>query len=87
MAEVLRHTGTQGSLTALFPAVGEGNAQVMADFLVWLEKSKGLTLCQPFKPQFDWTMPAFANKARLVREFLDSRAPVDLATQRKGEPA
>ena len=27
-------------------------------------------LCAALKPQFDWYMPAFANKERLVHEFM-----------------
>lgn len=45
-------------------------AQSMFDFLVWLEENKKLMLCTAFKPQFDWYMPAFANKERLVHEFM-----------------
>jgi hypothetical protein len=29
-------------------------------------------LCHAFKPQFDWYMPALANKEALVHEFLGS---------------
>jgi hypothetical protein len=42
----------------------------MFTFLVWLEENKKLMLCAAFKPQFDWYMPAFANKERLVHEFM-----------------
>jgi hypothetical protein len=45
-------------------------AQSMFTFLVWLEENKKLMLCAAFKPQFDWYMPAFANKERLVHEFM-----------------
>jgi hypothetical protein len=45
-------------------------AQSMFNFLVWLEENKKLVLCSAFKPQFDWYMPAFAKKERLVHEFM-----------------
>jgi hypothetical protein len=45
-------------------------AQSMFNFLVWLEENKKLVLCTAFKPQFDWYMPAFAKKERLVHEFM-----------------
>lgn len=47
----------------------------LLEFLVWIEHSKGLTLCHAFKPQYDWYMPSFANKEQLARDFLSSKAP------------
>lgn len=55
-------------------------AQTLHDFLVWLEQSKALTLCHPFKPQYDWYMPAFSNKEKLVREFLGKPKPMARGT-------
>jgi len=53
-------------------ASGDGYHESMREFLIWLEEYKGLTLCHAFKPQFDWYMPALANKEALVHEFLGS---------------
>lgn len=52
-------------------------ALALLEFLAWIEKSKGLVLCQAFKPQYDWYMPAFANNENLVRDFLGKSRPAD----------
>lgn len=48
--------------------------QTIDEFLSWLESSKGLRLCEAFKPQYDWYSPVLANKRSLAREFLGKRA-------------
>jgi hypothetical protein len=60
----------------------EEQAAMLARFLNWLEMTQGMTLCQPFKPQFDWYMPALANKDVLAREFLGGQLQ---ARREKGE--
>lgn len=60
----------EATATLALPPGREELAKAMHEFLVWIEYAKGLTLCQAFKPQYDWYMPAFANKENLAREFL-----------------
>ena len=60
----------EGSIAINIKKERDELAQSMFDFLVWLEENKKLVLCAAFKPQFDWYMPAFANKERLVHEFM-----------------
>ena len=71
MKEVSRQTSPQESASS--PAVPHGRdklVETMLEFLLWMEESKGLRLCQAFKPQYDWYMPALGDKERLAREFL-----------------
>lgn len=71
MKEQLRHNNSNVVVGAITMQQERGDpARSMIDFLVWLEENKGLTLCSAFKPQFDWYMPAMANKERLVHEFI-----------------
>jgi len=71
MNEILRHNKPDVTVGAVTMKLERGDlAQSMFDFLVWLEENKGLTLCSAFKPQFDWYMPAMANKERLAHEFI-----------------
>jgi hypothetical protein len=71
MKEVLRQNNSNVVVGAIKMQQERGDpARSMIDFLVWLEENKGLTLCSAFKPQFDWYMPALANKERLVHEFI-----------------
>jgi len=79
MEDVLQQISIQKP-TASFamPLAREELTQAMLEFLVWVEQNKNLTLCQPFKPQYDWYMPTFANKERLVREFLGRPRSIDL---------
>ncbi len=66
MDEVRRVTRQGAAATLISPREREEAVQVMLDFLAWLEKSKDLTLCHAFKPQFDWYMPTSANRERLA---------------------
>ncbi len=66
------------------PPEDEAAVRGMLEFLQWIEKSKGLTLCQAFKPQYDWFVPAFANKERLAREFLAMAGPVAFDRRNQG---
>ena len=61
---------SEGPVAINFKMERDELAESMFNFLVWLEENKNLLLCAAFKPQFDWYMPAFANKERLVREFM-----------------
>jgi len=56
------------------PARREDLAQTLREFLAWLELSKGLRLCESFKPQYDWYMPVPTNVEHLAHEFLGTSA-------------
>ncbi len=87
MDEVLRRVTRQDAAAALIsPQERENAVQVMLEFLAWLEKSKDLTLCQAFKPQFDWYMPSSANKERLAHEFLGNGVPAVFTQLETGQP-
>lgn len=47
----------------------------IASFLEWAEKQKGLSLCEPYKPQYSWYMPIHTSKEQLLLEFFG----IDLA--------
>ena len=47
----------------------------IASFLEWAEKQKGLSLCEPYKPQYSWYIPIHASKEQLLLEFFG----IDLA--------
>jgi len=71
MKDTLQHKKlNEGAVTINIKKEHDELAQSMFDFLVWLEENKKLMLCAAFKPQFDWYMPTFANKERLVHEFM-----------------
>jgi hypothetical protein len=53
---------------------GDELQRALLDFLKWAEQSKGLALCQAFKPQYDWYMPTITSKENLVREYLGKTA-------------
>ncbi|MDP2433909.1 MAG: hypothetical protein Q8O33_18080 [Pseudomonadota bacterium] len=55
----------------------EEMTRTMLAFLAWLEQTKELRLCQAFKPQYDWYMPAYSDKGELAREFLHNRKAAD----------
>ena len=75
MKEVSRQTPPQESTSSLAVPFGRDTlAETMLEFLLWMEESKGLRLCQAFKPQHDWYMPALADVERLAREFLGMKA-------------
>jgi hypothetical protein len=60
------------------PSQDEQLEQAMHEFLLWLEHTKGLKLCNPFKPQYDWYMPSFISKQKLAREYLNAMQPAGL---------
>lgn len=71
MKEILRHNKSNVVVGAITMQQERGDlALSMIDFLAWLEENKGLTLCTAFKPEFDWYMPALANKEKLAHEFI-----------------
>ncbi len=85
MREVSRRISGQSSPAAIVAPPGdEKMVQAILEFLVWIENIKGLTLCQAFKPQYDWYMPAFDNKERLAREFL-AKQPASTPQETQGE--
>ncbi|HUX65167.1 hypothetical protein [Sulfuricella sp.] len=47
----------------------------IASFLEWAEQQKGLSLCEPYKPQYPWYMPIHTSKEQLLLEFFG----IDLA--------
>jgi hypothetical protein len=75
MKKVPRQVSPQEpALSFAAPLRRDGLAETMLEFLVWIESSKGLTLCQAFKPQYDWYIPALTNKTELAHEFLGMKA-------------
>ena len=75
MKEVSGQTAPQESASPFAAPLGRDKlAETMREFLLWIEKSKDLMLCQAFKPQYDGYMPALADKERLARKFLGKRA-------------
>lgn len=51
----------------------------IASFLEWAEKQKGLSLCEPYKPQYSWFTPIHTGKEQLLLEFFG----IDLAELEK----
>ena len=47
-------------------------AKIITDFLKWAEREKGLFLCEPYKPQYDWFIPTLYQTKDLAAEFLDT---------------
>jgi len=47
----------------------------IASFLEWAETRKGLSLCEPYKPQYSWYTPIHTSKEQLLLEFFG----IDLA--------
>lgn len=45
-------------------------AKIITDFLKWVEREKGLVLCEPYKPQYDWFIPILYRSKDLAAEFL-----------------
>lgn len=71
MKDALQRMSHQAAPAQMAMAGGhEEHTRVLSEFLAWLEKTQGLTLCLAFKPQYDWYMPALANKQRLANEFI-----------------
>lgn len=44
--------------------------KIITDFLQWIEREKGLVLCEPYKPQYDWFIPILYRSKDLAAEFL-----------------
>ena len=51
----------------------------IASFLEWAEKQKGLSLCEPYKPQYSWYIPINTSKEQLLLEFFG----IDLAAMER----
>lgn len=47
---------------------------IICDFLKWVEHEKGLALCEPYKPQYEWYIPIAYHLKGLVMEFLSEKA-------------
>lgn len=45
-------------------------SKIITDFLKWVEREKGLVLCEPYKPQYDWFIPILYRSKDLAAEFL-----------------
>ena len=45
-------------------------SKIIMDFLKWVEREKGLVLCEPYKPQYDWFIPILYRSKDLAAEFL-----------------
>ena len=55
--------------------VGNGNvAPVIEDFLKWLDCEKKLTLCEPYKLQYQWYVPIDRSRELLLAEYLEARS-------------
>lgn len=65
----------------------EEMARTILAFLAWLEQTKELRLCQAFKPQYDWYMPAYSDQGELAREFLRDRRAADFDQAHLEPPA
>lgn len=50
-------------------------AKIITDFLKWAEREKGLLLCEPYKPQYDWFIPILYRSKDLATEFLRVASP------------
>lgn len=70
MRALSRRMHAQASAPVYAPPKRDELEQTLQDFLAWVEQSKGLSLCEAFKPQYDWYMPTIISKQSLVREFL-----------------
>lgn len=45
-------------------------SRIITDFLKWVEQEKGLVLCEPYKPQYDWFIPILQRSKDLAADFL-----------------
>jgi hypothetical protein len=78
MSDALQPLPVQATASTFeLPLGRQASEQTLFEFLEWIEQTKGLTLCQAFKPQYDWYMPAFANKEKLAHEFLGKQPSPD----------
>ena len=48
--------------------------RIICDFLKWVEHEKGLVLCEPYKPKYDWYTPITYHLKGFVMEFLSEKA-------------
>lgn len=58
------------------PKKNSDASRIIADFLQWAQHEKGLALCEPYKPQYDWYTPVPYQPKALVAEFLGTSALV-----------
>lgn len=77
MGSISTRIATQVPAASIAPIRREELTQTIRQFLAWLEQSKGLRLCQAFKPQYDWYIPALTNQDGLAREFLAIKTSAD----------
>jgi hypothetical protein len=54
---------------------GSEATKIITEFLKWAEREKGLLLCEPYKPQYDWFIPILYRSKDLAAEFCALRAP------------
>jgi len=67
-------SNTKYPLTNEFERVSD-LTHAIASFLEWAEEQKGLSLCEPYKPQYSWYVPVHTSKEQLLLEFFG----IDLA--------
>lgn len=58
--------------------------KIITDFLHWAEREKGLLLCEPYKPQYDWFIPILYRSKDLVAEFLRATGPKSIGADNRG---
>ncbi|MHB1332742.1 MAG: hypothetical protein ACYCY1_09105 [Sulfuriferula sp.] len=49
--------------------------KIITEFLKWAEREKGLQLCEPYKPQYDWFIPILYRTKDLAAEFCALQGP------------
>lgn len=54
---------------------GSEATKIITEFLKWAEREKGLLLCEPYKPQYDWFIPILYRSKDLAAEFCALRTP------------
>lgn len=80
MREMSRRISLRESASSFAVPIGRDQlVETLLEFLAWIEKSRGLKLCEAFKPQYDWYMPVILNKEKLAQEFLAKKASSSLA--------
>ena len=50
-------------------------SKIITDFLKWVEREKGLVLCEPYKPKYDWFIPILHRSEDLAAEFFRTASP------------
>lgn len=59
---------TQYPLTNKFEHVSD-LTHAITNFLEWAKEQKGLTLCEPYKPQYSWFVPIHTSQEHLLMEY------------------